>query len=132
MNRRRFLRCIPAAPIAMTIPPAAAVQAALVEPGRPAFEIGDFVNGREVLDACEHCSKPLFEGDNVFSYSDGPTFCEEHAPTWNDLKSMQDEQISDGTWADNFEATEEAQDARDSVLGHIEAGQGEVKYVWGL
>lgn len=132
LTRRTLLACVPAVPIAATIPQAAAVQAALVEPGRPPIEMGDFVNGREVLDICEACSKPLFEGDMAFSYSDGPTFCEEHAPTWNDLKAMQDEQIADGTWADNFETPEEAQEAIDSVLQHIAAGWGDVKYVWGI
>lgn len=132
LNRRTLLACVPAVPIAAAIPQAAAVQAALVEPGRPPIEIGDFVNGREVLDICEACSKPLFEGDMAFSYDDGPTFCEEHAPTWSDLKSMQDEAIAGGYWLENFDTPEEAQEAIDSVLHHIAAGHGDVKYVWGL
>jgi len=145
MNRRTLLRCLPATPIAtaalLAAPTASAVQAALVEPaevGIPTsprigdIEIGDIVDGREVLDVCEHCSRPLFQGDRVFSYSDGPTFCEADAPTWNDLKAMQDEDIADGTWSDHFEEPEEAQDAIDSVAANIAAGHGAEKCVWPL
>lgn len=136
MNRRHFLRCLPAAPIAgatlLAAAPAVAVQAALVEPAARDLEAGDIVDGREILDRCEDCSKPLFEGDRVFSYSDGPTFCEAHAPTWNDLKAMQDELIADGTFADHYDSPEDAARARESVLAHIADGQGDVKYVWSL
>lgn len=131
MNRRTFLRCIPAAPALLVAAPAVALQAGQADDACR-VEIGDFVEGREVMDVCESCSRPLFEGDKVFSYSDGPTFCEADAPTWNDLKDMQDEDIAAGIWEEHFETAEEAQDARESVLAHIEAGQGDVKYVWAL
>lgn len=120
MKRRTLLLCVPALAIASQAPAAAAV------------EIGDVVNGREVMDVCETCSKPLFEGDLVFSYSDGPTFCATHAPTWNDLKDMQDEAIAGGFWLESFDEPEHAQDARESVLAHIAAGKGAELYVWPL
>ena len=93
MNRRTFLRCLPAAPIAATAAPAVAAQAALVEPDVPSIDDDD---GREILETCETCDKPLFAGDMVFAFEDGPTYCEAHAPTWNDLKTMQDEMVADG------------------------------------
>ncbi len=138
MNRRHFLRCLPTIPTAAAAAaaaiamPATAAQVGLVEPGASGIAIGDEIDGHEVMDMCESCSKPLFEGDKVFSYSDGPTFCEAHAPTWNDLKAMQDEQIADGTWADNFEEPQHAKDAIDSVLAEIFGGHGDEKYVWSL
>lgn len=132
LNRRTLLACISAVPLAAAIPPAEAAMVALVEPDYPEVDPGDFIDGREVLYICEGCRKPLFDGDRGFSYTDGPTECESCAPTWSDLKSMQDEQIADGTWADNFDTPEEAQDAIDSVRAHIEAGEGDVKFVWGL
>jgi len=126
MNRRTFLRCVPAVPAAaaaIAASPADALQAALVEPDD---------DEREVIDYCESCNRKLYEGDNVFRYSDGPTFCEAHAPTWNDLKAMQDEQIADGTWTDNFEEPEHAKEAIDQVVAEIFGGHGDEKYVWPL
>lgn len=130
MNRRTFLRCLPAAPIAATTAPTIAAQAALVEPDVPSIDDDD---EREVLETCESCSKPLFAGDLVFSFEDGPTYCEAHAPTWNDLKTMQDEMVADGSaFEDHFEEVEHAQDARNLVIGRIVDGQGDSKYVWPL
>lgn len=79
----------------------------------------------EVLDRCESCSKPLYAGDMAFSYDDGPTFCWEHAPTWNDLKAEQDELIADGTWEGLHESPEDAEGARNKVLARIANGEGD-------
>ncbi len=128
MNRRTFLRCLPAAPAAIVAAPAEALQAALVEPEAPSLD--DEEDEREALETCESCGKPLFEGDMAFVFDDGPTYCEEHAPTWNDLKAMQDEMVSDGSaFEDHFEEIEHAQDARNLVAGRIADGQGDSKYV---
>lgn len=79
----------------------------------------------EVLDHCESCGRALYVGDMAFSYSDGPTFCWQHSPTWNDLKREQDELIADGTFEEAFEGAENAQRARQNVLDKIAAGDGD-------
>lgn len=126
MNRRSFLRCLPAAPAtlatALAAAPAAALQEGLREPA----------DDREELAVCESCDRKLYEGDKVFSYSDGPDFCEAHAPTWNDLKDMQDERIADGEFELDYDSPEDAAEARRTVLAHVEGGEGDKKYVWGL
>jgi hypothetical protein len=127
MKRRTFLRCLPAAPAAVAAVPAVAAQAALVEP-----EAAEADDEREEVAICESCECKLYEGDMAFAYSDGPTFCEAHAPTWNDLKAMQDHDIADGTFLDAFDDAEHARWARESVTGHVAAGQGDVKHVWPL
>ena len=80
---------------------------------------------RPVMDHCESCGCPLREGDMVFSYDDGPTFCWQHAPTWNELKAMQDELIADGIFDDAFGDAEEAKRARQEVLDRIAKGHGD-------
>lgn len=84
----------------------------------------------EVLYVCESCSAPIFEDDKRFSYADGPDFCEAHAPTWSDLKAMQDEAIEAGEFTDWFEDPEDAELARRNVLAAIENGRGDVKVAW--
>ena len=39
----------------------------------------------EFLAQCEGCSKPIFEGEKVFDYEDGPSFCEACAPTYAEM-----------------------------------------------
>lgn len=132
MRRRTLLRCLPAVPAMAAAAPASAVQAALVEPKAPQkLEVGDWDEERgEVFYLCEDCSAPIFEGDKRFSYADGPDFCEAHAPTWSDLKDMQDEAIQAGEFEDWFEDPEDAALARRNVLAAIENGDGDKKVVW--
>lgn len=83
---------------------------------------------RDPMYCCDTCGRGLFKGDLAFVYEDGPAFCEEHAPTWSDLKREQDELIAAGTFDDLFdEGKEEAEGARASVLKRIEAGEGDVR-----
>lgn len=86
----------------------------------------------DVLGTCEHCMRLMFEGELGFRYEDGPIMCEACAPTWSDLKVEQDELIVSGNFEDSYEDAEAAKDARESVLGHIEAGDGDKRYVWAL
>ena len=79
----------------------------------------------EALDHCESCGCALRKGDLAFTYDDGPTFCGEHAPTWNDLKREQDELIEAGVWVDLHEEPEDAEAARANVLRHIAEGDGD-------
>lgn len=80
---------------------------------------------REVMDHCEECGCDLREGDMAFSYDDGPTFCWQHAPTWNDLKREQDELIADGLWNDHFDDPEQAVAERQVVPDRIANGEGD-------
>jgi hypothetical protein len=79
----------------------------------------------EPLDHCEDCGRALYTGDMVFSYDDGPTFCWQHAPTWNDLKREQDELIATGVWEGLHDTPEDAEGARQNVLDRIANGEGD-------
>lgn len=79
----------------------------------------------EPLDHCEGCGRALFTGDMAFTYDDGPTFCWEHSPTWNDLKREQDELIECGLWVDLHESLEDAEGERNKVLARIANGEGD-------
>lgn len=122
MNRRFFLRCLPAAPVALTITPAAALQEGLKEPA----------DDREAIGACEFCSKDLFQGDLVHAYADGVDLCESCAPTWLDLKDEYDRMKAEGTFVGAFEEPGDSDDAYACVLAQIEAGNGAKKHVWKL
>lgn len=80
----------------------------------------------EPLAHCESCGRPLFEGDMVFRYDDGPTMCWQHAPTWNELKSHQDELIADGIFESTFGSEAAARKARKEVLLRIANGEGDM------
>lgn len=41
----------------------------------------------ELLDHCGGCGKPIFDGEKVFDHDDGPSFCEECAPTYAEMLS---------------------------------------------
>lgn len=124
MKRRTLLLCLPA-----LAAPASVL--ALVPPAR-AVELGDMIDGREVWCICETCNRPLFRGDMVFDYFDGPAFCEAHAPTWADIKNEQDELIAANEFGDLFEDAERATRARNNVLAKIAAGRGEERVTWRL
>lgn len=40
----------------------------------------------EIAGRCETCDRLLFYGDRGHRCDDGPIVCEEHAPTWADIK----------------------------------------------
>lgn len=44
-------------------------------------------HGVELHGQCE-CGKPLLAGDKVHHCDDGPTLCEECAPTWADIRAQ--------------------------------------------
>ncbi|WP_164879613.1 hypothetical protein [Afifella aestuarii] len=57
----------------------------------------------EVLGYCETCAVPLFDGDRGHYASEpGLYWCEEHAPTWGELReeveALPDGAASDGGW----------------------------------
>lgn len=86
----------------------------------------------EPLDHCEDCNRPLYAGDMAFTYDDGPTFCWEHAPTWNDLKAEQDELIAAGLWVEMHETPEDAEGNRKRVLARIANGEGDRRVAYPL
>lgn len=45
----------------------------------------------EILATCETCGKHLYQGDQYFSFDDGPDFCGNHAPTIADCTRMNEE-----------------------------------------
>ena len=59
-------------------------------------------------------------------------FCETCSPTWNELKAEQDEGIRAGDFKDWFEEPEDADFARESVLAHIAAGDGDKRVLSSL
>lgn len=124
MNRRTFLRCVPAAPVAIAAAPAVALQAGHVEP--------DKADDREPDAICESCERALFEGDLVHACSDGPTFCEACAPTWGDIKHQYDEFVARGEFVDLFEDPTAAQDSLELVKHNVANGYGDKKHVWAL
>jgi len=81
----------------------------------------------EPLDYCECCGRALHEGDMVFSYDDGPTMCWQHAPTWSELKSHQDELIAGGLFESAFGGARAAKKAREEVLSRIANGEGDMR-----
>ena len=123
MRRRSLLRCVAAASVVAVTPPAMAALAI-----GPCQEVDD----REEVGTCEHCEKQLYEGDKGFWYDDGPMFCETCSPTWNELKAEQDEGIRAGDFKDWFEEPEDADVARESVLAHIAAGDGDKRVLSSL
>jgi hypothetical protein len=131
MNRRSFLRCLPIASVAIAAPADARPGTPLPDPV-PQPPLDDDSDAREVIYECESCSRKLYEGDMHYAYDDGPVFCEEHAPTWNDLKSMQDEAKAGGYFEHAFNDPDHARDAEESVAQHLAAGLGNTKYVWGI
>lgn len=46
-------------------------------------------HGVDLHGYCE-CGKPLLTGDKVHHCDDGPTLCEDCAPTWADIKAQAD------------------------------------------
>lgn len=123
IRRRTLLRCVAAASTVAATPPALAAMA-----NSPCPDADD----REEVGICEHCEKKLYEGDKGFLYADGPILCEACAPTWNELKAEQDEGIRAGDFKDWFDEPEDAEDARESVLAHIAAGEGDQRVLWSL
>lgn len=109
MRRRTMLKCVAATVAAVHIP--AEVPAVVAD-------------DREVWFVCETCERKLYGGDKAFIYSDGPAFCETHAPTWNDLKAEQDELIAAGEWGGLFADDEEASHAASNVERIIAEGRG--------
>lgn len=67
---------------------------------------------REHLYTCEHCGKPIYEGDQ---YQPGGEcdFCPEHAATLADILDFWEQDVSDDckwpAWSDQFDSIEDAQ-----------------------
>lgn len=51
----------------------------------------DAIDGKEAIGHCEGCDKPLFDGDKVLDWLDGPMTCEECSPTPQELKEQEAE-----------------------------------------
>lgn len=70
--------------------------------------------GVEIIGTCEGCECLLLEGDQGHTCSDGPTLCENCAPTYGDVKRQAQERLAEGD-----------EDAREIVAacdGHVAAG----------
>jgi hypothetical protein len=68
--------------------------------------------GDEALGKCMTCDKYLFEGDKGYAYADEGHECEEHAPTWANIKETLE--------ADGFE-----DDAVEAVRALVEAHEAD-------
>lgn len=123
MNRRTFLRCLPAAPAAVAATPATALQM-----GQP----DETDEADEALYQCEGCSKDLFEGDRAHYCSDGPVLCEDCAPTWADIAHEYDEAEARGEFEDLFDDPDMARLSRETVNARIADGDADKKHVWPL
>lgn len=84
------------------------------------------------FEVCEVCEKKLHPGDMGHRCSDGPVLCEEHAPTFNDIRRQYDEAKAAGDFERMFPFPEDAPDHDKSLDACIAAGEGDKKHVWPL
>lgn len=78
----------------------------------------------EIAGHCEACSRLLFVGDLGHQCHDGPTLCEEHAPTWSQL-------LADYEGVPDADIDPEALQ-RSTIEKRIADGDGDKKHVWEL
>lgn len=68
----------------------------------------------EIAGSCEGCDRLLFVGEMGHRCEDGPLLCEEHAPTYGDVKRQ---------WEEKDDADpDERQDAINAAETHVAAG----------
>ncbi len=84
----------------------------------------------EPLGHCETCGFLLLPGDRGHHIAEPNLyFCEEHAPTWNDMLDQYQE-IGPEDLVDL--EPEEFEQGKASAQARVDAGDGDVKYVWTL
>lgn len=81
-------------------------------------EIEDACDG--LLGVCEGCSNPIWEGEKVYSYDDGPMMCEACAPTYADMLADREGWFSYD--ADGEQVPMTAEKAKEICDAHIAAG----------
>lgn len=76
----------------------------------------------DIVATCESCLGPIFEGELAYTDGgDGPTVCEEHAPTWGELLSQAREMDTD-CW--------EERDGKEKFIAKAESMPPDEKNVW--
>lgn len=85
--------------------------------------------GLEVHGTCEGCDKLLFVGEPGHRCSDGPTLCEDCAPTHADCLQQMKERVGE---IDDEEDRRDLQDDIASVEAIVNAGGGDTKAVFPL
>lgn len=82
------------------------------------------------LGQCEECSCFIAPGEKRFSYEDGPTFCAEHAPTFNELRASAAGDLTIAQEAGNAEEIADLTQYLARMDEKIAAGRGDEKNVW--
>lgn len=81
----------------------------------------------EIAGTCETCDRLIFEGEQGFTYEDGPTFCADHAPTWTNMLAMALE-----SKPEDYDEPEDREAAIAHAQAHISDGQGDQRHTWEL
>ena len=69
----------------------------------------------EIVGKCETCMEPIFSGD--IGYDDGEvSLCEDHAPTWGDLRDLANEA------SPNALEPDERENCLAAVRAHVDGG----------
>lgn len=91
-----------------------------------AEEIADQLGGLS-LAQCETCGKFLFPGDQGHHYAEGEVYtCEEHSPTWADIKHDVEND------PEAYEDAEHLEGVRAQVAAAVAEGRLDQKVVWTL